>query len=348
MTCFCNDEYFQGAESSSMEEDPSVELQDLESKVRSIETAVLEMQMLAVQDRLDSEAKLESAMRQIEELSYQKSSRKSNSKPKSTSEISEVEIGILPKDIMLDQASECSSYGMSKRGPIEGEAWESADKFRHHPTASEVSLETLESESNVVMEMGKPEVSKRFRGDDGNKRKVLERLNSDVQKLTNLQITIEDLKRKVEITGNSRRGKAMIECETLKGQLMEAESAIQKLYELNGKLVKHIEGHSNSSTTPESVENESMRRKKVSEQARRVSEKIGRLQLEVQKIQFVLLKLDDENEAQGKSRFMDTKKRVLLKDYLYGAGRTKATVSSSGRRKKSNFCACVEPSTKGD
>ncbi|KAL7599861.1 hypothetical protein Lser_V15G27212 [Lactuca serriola] len=339
------------AESSSMEEDPSVELQDLESKVRSIETAVLEMQMLAVQDRLDSEAKLESAMRQIEELSYQKSSRKSNSKPKSTSEISEVEIGILPKDIMLDQASECSSYGMSKRGAIEGEAWESADKngkFRHHPTASEVSLETLESESNVVMEMEKPEVSKRFRGDDGNKRKVLERLNSDVQKLTNLQITIEDLKRKVEITGNSRRGKAMIECETLKGQLMEAESAIQKLYELNGKLVKHIEGHSNSSTTPESVENESLRRKKVSEQARRVSEKIGRLQLEVQKIQFVLLKLDDENEAQGKSRFMDTKKRVLLKDYLYGGGRTKATVSSSGRRKKSNFCACVEPSTKGD
>ncbi|KAI3526711.1 hypothetical protein L1887_05973 [Cichorium endivia] len=334
------------AESSTMEVDPFVELQDLENKVRSIETAVLEMQMLAVQDKLDSDAKLESAMKQIEELSYQKSSRKSNGKPKSTSEISEVEIGILPKDIMLDQASECSSYGVSKRGLIEGEAWETPDKnnvFRHHPTASEVSLETLESESNMAMD--KPEVSKRFREprDDGNKRKVLERLNSDVQKLTNLQITIEDLKRKVEITGNSRRGKSMIECETLKGQLMEAESAIQKLYELNGKLVKHVEGTSST----ELGESESMRRKKVSEQARRVSEKIGRLQLEVQKIQFVLLKLDDENDPKGKTRFMDTKKRVLLKDYLYGGGRTKATVSSSGRRKK-NFCACVEPSTKGD
>ncbi|KAL4588145.1 hypothetical protein LXL04_001025 [Taraxacum kok-saghyz] len=326
----------EGVGSSSMESDPFTELQDLESKIEAIKTAVVEMQMLSVQEKLDSDAKLESAMKQIEELSYQKSSRKSNGKPKSTSEISEVEIGILPKDIMLDQASE---YGTSKRGIIEEETYDKNNgRFRHHPTASEISLETLESESN-----DKPEVSKRG-AYDGNKRKVLERLNSDVQKLTNLQITIEDLKRKVEINANSRRGKAMIECETLKGQLMEAESAIQKLYELNGKLVKHVEGSSSS----ESGETETARRKKVSEQARRVSEKIGRLQLEVQKIQFVLLKLDDENEAQGKSRFMDTKKRVLLKDYLYGGGRTKATVSSSGRRKKSNFCACVEPSTKGD
>ncbi|KAJ0610364.1 putative protein Networked (NET), actin-binding (NAB) [Helianthus annuus] len=322
-----------GGESATMERDAFVELQDLQSKVKVIETAVVEMQMRSMQQKLDSDAKLESAMQQIEELSSQKSSR---SKPKSRSEISEAAD---PKDIMLDQASECSSYGVSKRGTTEGEIWETANDSKsmyiHNPTASDVSLD------NIV---DKLEVSRRFkesRGDDESKRKVLERLNSDVLKLTNLQITIEDLKRKVEITLRSRRGKAMIECETLKGQLMEAESAIQKLYELNGKFVKQIEG------IDDGGESESMRRKKVSEQARRVSEKIGRLQLEIQKIQFVLVKLDDETEAAGKTRFMDSSKRVLLKDYLYSGGRTKATVSSS-RRKKGHFCACVEPSTKGD
>lgn len=329
-----------GDESITMDQDPLVELQDLQSKVKVIEMAVLEMQMLSTQEKLDSDAKLESAMKQIEELSNQKYSRRSNSKPKSQSEISEAD----PKDIMLDQASECSSYNVSKRGLTEGEIWETADDSKlmskHHPTASDVSFDIVD----------KLEVSRRFkehRDEDGNKRKVLERLNSDVQKLTNLQITIEDLKRKVEITLQSRRGKAMIECETLKGQLMEAESAIQKLYELNGKLVKHIESKSEKSPTSESGETETMRRKRVSEQARRVSEKIGRLQLEIQKIQFVLLKLDDENDSKGKMGFTDTKsKRVLLKDYLYGGGRTKATISS--RRKKGHFCACVEPSTKGD
>lgn len=329
-----------GAESVTVDRDAIAELQDLQSKVKVIEKAVIEMQMLTVQEKLDADAKLESAMKQIEELINQKNSRIPNGKPKSTSEISEAD----PKDIMLDQASECSSYGVSKRGLIDGEIWEKADNsntFKHHPTVSEISLD------NDFDMVDKLEVSKRFKEprDDGNKRKVLERLNSDVQKLTNLQITIEDLKRKVEITSKSRRGKAMIECETLKGQLMEAESAIQKLYELNGKLVKHIEGNPEKSTS-ESGESEIMRRKKVSEQARRVSEKIGRLQLEIQKIQFVLLKLDDENDQKGKARFLDANKRVLLKDYLYGGGRTKATVSS--RRKKSHFCGCVEPSTKGD
>ncbi|KAI3829697.1 hypothetical protein L1987_03825 [Smallanthus sonchifolius] len=296
-----------GGESVTMERDAFVELQDLQSKVKVIEMAVVEMQMRSVQQKLDSDAKLETAMKQIEELSSQKNPRRSNGQPKSRSEISEAD----PKDIMLDEASECSSYGVSKRGTIDCEIWEivndSKTMFKHNPTASDASLD------NIV---DKIEASRKFNGsrDDESTRKVLERLNSDVLRLTNLQITIEDLKRKVEITLQSRRGKAMIECETLKGQLMEAETAIQKLYELNGKFVKQLEG------IDEGGESESIRRKKVSEQARRVSEKIGRLQLEIQKIQFVLLKLDDETEAAGKTRFLDSSKRVLLKDYLYGGG----------------------------
>jgi hypothetical protein len=44
------------------------------------------------------------------------------------------------------------------------------------------------------------------------------------------------------------------------------------------------------------------KRRKISEQALRRSENIGRLQLVVQKIQFPLLKLDDKKEIRGKTR----------------------------------------------
>ncbi|KAK9069005.1 hypothetical protein SSX86_013121 [Deinandra increscens subsp. villosa] len=339
VNCLYNSCLLEIGESVTMERDAFLELQGLQSKVKVIEMAVAEMQMVSLQQKLDSDAKLESAMMQIEELSQQKSSYRPNGKPV----ISEADL----KDIMLDKASECSSYGASKRGLIEGDIWETVDDsktmFKHHPTASDMSLDNI---------MDKLEVSTRFKEprEDESKKKVLERLTSDVHKLRNLQITIEGLKRKVEITSKSRRGKArMIQCETLKGQLMEAESAIQTLYELNTRLVKHIEGNnSEKSSTPESREIESMRRKKVSEHARRVSEKIGQMELEIQKIEFVLLKLDDENEQSGKMRFPGTKKRVPLKDYLCSGGRTKATSSSSSRQKKGHFCGCVEPSTKGD
>lgn len=71
-------------------------------------------------------------------------------------------------------------------------------------------------------------------------------------------------------------------------------------------------------------------------------EKIGRLQLELQIIQFDLLKLDDEKESKGKIRVTETKRRVLLRDYLSGG------VRKSPRRKKAPFCACIDPPTKGD
>ncbi|XP_076926743.1 protein NETWORKED 1D-like [Bidens hawaiensis] len=318
-----------GDEFATVERDAFVELQDLQTKVKLIETAVTEMQTLATQQKLDSDAKLESAMMQIKELSQRKNPGRAKSQRKSTPEISVPD----PKNIMLDKASECSSYNVSKRGLTEGEIWETTNDCKHmskhHPTASDTSLDDI------------LEVSRRFKEprEDGNKTKVLERLNSDVLKLTNLQITIDDLKRKVETALTSRKGKPMIECELVKGQLTEAESAIEKLHEINARLVQHIEGDS------ESGESESARREKVSGQARRVSEKIGRLQVEIQKIQFKLLKLDDVNTSSERKRFLDTKKRVVLKDYLYGGGRTRA---ANNRRKKGHFCACAEPSTKGD
>jgi predicted ATP-dependent protease len=95
-----------------------------------------------------------------------------------------------------------------------------------------------------------------------------------------------------------------------------------------------------------SDESGSVSRRKISEQARRGSEKIGRLQLEVQRLQFLLLKLNDDKDGKGKGKAMidDENPRVLLRDYLYGETKK----SYHKRKKKTSFCACVQPPTKGD
>ncbi|KAK9282219.1 hypothetical protein L1049_005133 [Liquidambar formosana] len=372
------------------------DMQDLQSRIKAIEKAVMEMERVATQENLNVTTKLEAAMRQIKELKSESSSRRENVEisrlvtlpqeegeqkdglsddyklRKPIPENSEARNELLTKDIVLDQISECSSYGRSRRGTVEAddqmlELWETTDqdssidlkvgkaKGANVPAAyyqtgavEKHKSEYPSSEILVEKELGvdKLEISKRFTEprQEGSKRKVLERLASDVQKLTNLQITVQDLKRKVDIIEKSKKGKG-IEYDTVKEQLEEAEEAILKLFDINGKLMKNAEDNSLSyegKTAIELEESGSVRRRRVSEQARRGSEKIGRLQLEVQKIQFLLLKLDDEKESKGRTRITERKSRVLLRDYLYGGVRT------TYKRKKATFCACVQPPTKGD
>ncbi|GKU86540.1 hypothetical protein SLEP1_g1052 [Rubroshorea leprosula] len=267
---------------------------------------------------------------------------------KPTPEISEESNDVMTKDIMLDQVSDCSSYGLSRRDTLEIddemlELWETANRNG----SIDLKGKNLSTES-LVKELGvdKLEVPKRYAEPDqeGSRRKILERLDSDAQKLTNLHITVQDLKRTVEITEKAKKGKGL-ELDTVKGQLEEAEEDIMKLFGINRKLVSHVEDGSLSldgKSTIESDGNRSLRRRTISEQARRVSEKIGRWQLEVQKLQFLLLKLDDEKESRGRTRITDRKTRVLLRDYLYGGRRT------IQKKKKTPFCSCVQLPTRGD
>lgn len=372
---------------------------DLQMRVKAIEKAIIEKESLAVPETLNANSKLEVAMRQIEELKCRSNSRQENGRTsklvgrkyeqegphdgpsdnlklqKRTSEISEEGDEVMTKDIMLDQVSECSSYGLSRRGTMEAddqmlELWETADhggsidlkvgksqkvartqtdyhevKAVKHQKSKNPTIESL-----VEKELGvdKLEISKRYSGSqkEGSQRKILERLDSDAQKLTNLQITVQDLKNKVETSEKGIKGKG-IEYDTVKEQLEEAEEAIVKLLDVNRKLLTNIEDISLSYDGKSAIESDdsgSMRRRKVSEQARRVSEKIGRWQLEVQKLQFLLLKLDDEQGSRGRTRITERKTRVRLRDYLYGYGGSR----SNQKRKKAHFCACVQPPTRGD
>lgn len=294
-----------------------------------------------------------------------------------THEISELGNEVLTKDIMLDQiSSDCSSFGKSKRVNTESdnqmlELWETTDQdgsidlkvgktqktakspkdHRRNDSVKAHKSRAPSIESLMEKELGvdKLEISRRSSESrqEGNKKRVLERLDSDAQKLSNLQITVQDLKRKVEITEKSKKGKGL-EYESVKGQLEDAEEAITKLYDANRKLMKNCEDGSQSSdgtSANASDESGSVRRRRISEQARRGSEKIGRLQLEVQRLQFLLLKLDDDaKEARPRTtRITEHKTRVLLRDYLYGGG-----VRTGRKYKRAPFCSCVQPPTSGD
>ncbi|KAK1588460.1 hypothetical protein Q3G72_023537 [Acer saccharum] len=375
------------------------DLQDLQMRLKAVEKAVIEKERLSMQEKLDAQSKLEAAMRQIEELKCGNTSRQGSGRrskhvsrkheqdelwngysnnlklQKPTPEITEEGNEVMTKDIMLDQVSESSSYGMSRRGTMEAddqmlELWESTDRSSsiidlkvgkaHKVAAAPTDYREIKAvrqhksrnpsiESLVEKELGvdKLEISKRFSESqkEVSKRKILERLDSDAQKLANLQITVEDLKRKVEISEKSMKGKG-IEYNTVKEQLEEAEEDIVKLFDVNRKLMTNAEDGSSSFNGKSAIdadESGSVRRRRISEQARKGSEKIGRLQLEVQKIQFMLLKLDDEKESRGRTRITERKTRVLLRDYLYGGG-----TRTSLKKKKARFCACVQPPTKGD
>ncbi|XP_047329653.1 protein NETWORKED 1D [Impatiens glandulifera] len=323
------------------------ELMDLQTRLRVVEQAIFQMESVATQRNIDTDAKLAAAMKQIEDLVSKTSSDKLNHEP--SSEISEMENGLMTKDIMLDQV-----YGISKKEnadtdydlPVsrrnsEGDEIK-AVKEKNRNTSSEIFFE---KEMSVV---DKQEISRRFSSSrrEIGKRRILERLDSDVQKLMNVQITVQDLKTKMMITEKRGKRKTLVDWDTLKEQLEESEATMQQLIEQNAKLVKNIEEKTLPSDwkSIDFDENRETKRSRVIDQARKLSEKIGRLQLEVQKIQFVLLKVEDQKESKGKTtRISEFKRRVLLSDYLYGNGK-----SSSQKQKNMKFCGCVQPPTKGD
>ncbi|XP_058106202.1 protein NETWORKED 1D-like [Magnolia sinica] len=300
---------------------------------------------------------------------------------KNEEEISKTKNGVMMKDIQLDHVSDSlsyengsiCSYGSGRRGNAEAddqmlELWETAEQGNSRgpmanktkkPTSTATKdvieyhqIEAVEeqkseypsSELQAEKELGvdKLEVPKKITEPQQERnRRILERLASDAQRLTNLQTSIQELKRKTENPDKSKQ-LAGVEYEDVKAQLKEVEQSISQLVDINSKWTKKTEDGSTSldSKSEESQETGNVGSRQLSVRARRWSEKIGRLELEVQRIQFVLVKLEDECESKG-AKAIERRTRVLLRDYLYG-GRTKHG------RKKRPFCACMRPSTRED
>ncbi|XP_075512311.1 protein NETWORKED 1A-like [Primulina tabacum] len=274
---------------------------------------------------------------------------------------SDIRNGMLVKDIPLDQV---------KRGNVGAsdqmlELWETAEDRNRGQTIGEslrLSFKMTQkdmvydqfdyvnrnsqppsTDSDMEKELGVDmlEVSTKMSelSREANSRRILERLSSDAQKLECLHTTVKSLIRKLETTQTSRNVKN-VDFETVHDQLMEAEETVVHLVDLNGKLVETIQETRSPSgrTSPQLKEAARMRRKKVTEQARKGSESIGRLQLELQKIQYILLKLDEEKTNKGRNKFFHNK-TIILRDFIYNRKK------NSGKRKKNPFCGCLRPSS---
>ncbi|KAK2647078.1 hypothetical protein Ddye_022273 [Dipteronia dyeriana] len=339
----------------------------------SLDTSIkVETAMTETEDLKRSTPHLEKSM-QKEELELEDEFTDHDRLQKSKQEIFEAGNKTSMKDIPLDQASDSSFYGRGQRENSRTNdqmlgLWESAEQdWNPHPTvdgtrkqaaapmenrvrrqSKDMKLKNPPSELQVEKELGvdKLEVSSSNRepSKEGNTKKILERLASDAQKLTSLQTSVQDLKNKLETSKRSKKSNDP-EYERIRGQLCDVEEAVLQLADSNLKLTRDTEESSSSSSSDRksSPGIEDISRNKVTEEARKGSEKIGRLQLEMQSIQYVMLKLEDEedNTTKGKFRLLESKTGSLLRDFINsGGGR-----SSGGRRKKGCLCGCVRPST---
>ncbi|KAJ4842784.1 hypothetical protein Tsubulata_024926 [Turnera subulata] len=340
-------------------------MQDTEDQLKSPPKVAEQLELRDRSDRRDDI--------QMEMLVFDKEpSDKARSK-KSKPEIAEVRIGSLMKDIQLDQVSDRSiSRRTRSRRQSSGatdqmlELWESAEKdcivhpvsrspkqaspkSIYHRSKSKQKSRNSSMDLQIEKEVGidRLEVSApsaREPTSQGSRGRILERLASDHQNLMSLQTTVQDLKKRMQVMKKSKRANDA-EFQRVKIQLEEVEEAVLQLSNTNDQLKKEIEKCPSSLDENASMgleEAGSVRRKRVTEQARKRSEKIGRLQFEVQSIQYVLLKLEDEKKSKGKSRFSRSRTGIILTDFISSGRRIKA------RRKKGCFCGCARPSSPED
>uniref|UniRef100_A0A7N1A1L9 NAB domain-containing protein n=1 Tax=Kalanchoe fedtschenkoi TaxID=63787 RepID=A0A7N1A1L9_KALFE len=274
------------------------------------------------------------------------------------------DVSDIPKDISLDQRSRRMHYGGSRKDSVKFddrmlELWETdSDGGSIGLTVSEGQkakhISEIEAADEDLDFVDKLEVSKRFVGSnhEENKRKLLEKLRSDGLKLSNLQITVRDLKAKAEISEKMKKKDRDIEYSTVKEQLEEAEEAIGKLSETNAKLRRAVEDNDRMTSIGRSrteyQRSWSLRRRNIQDHAQRGSERFGRLHLEVMKLQFLLRKLDIEQEKKPRTRIADPSPKRLLKDYLYNSRGRSMRLQGQNQSKKKMFCACIKPPTRGD
>ncbi|KAK9076890.1 hypothetical protein SSX86_005225 [Deinandra increscens subsp. villosa] len=243
-------------------------------------------------------------------------------------ELLELRKGVPIRDIPLDQASDGSSStnsrSRSRRGysrnddmmieqlQIAHQAYEtqkSSKKLPYEPQIEDLGVDKLE----VVPSQ------------EARKGKLLNRLKSDAQKLANLEMTVKDLTRRI---GNVKKSRKTIttgvDFETVREQLEEAELTVLQLVNVNVESTVSIE------------KNPSLAAWVEQDDTWKSSEKIKRVQLEVQKIQYVLMELDEKK----RSRFSRTKSRtsVILRDFIHRGK------SNSGRSRRRRLCGCFTPS----
>nr|CAB3499623.1 unnamed protein product [Digitaria exilis] len=346
------------------------ELQGLIERVEALQVVVLNAKDRQDQESAESASKLAAANNEIQELKARGSSRmeakeiySDNEKQKDV-EISKGKQAQIMKDIELDQISTCPPYGtgvtlypLGNGGNAELDdemlqLWEAAERNCRNQTAKSSSsehdiqaVEEVKSEypsSELVsgrdLGINKLEVSRGpVEHHEVWSKSVLERLASDAQRLLSIRASIEELKRKME---EPSKGKSPLNSEysSVSTQLHETEGYVLEQINFNNKLTRKTENYPALSDSMNIEREGYSSKRKISEQVQKGSENVARLELELQKIQYVLLKLEEEHEYR-RLKVSDKRTRVLLRDYLYG----RRDRGGGQKKKRAPFCGCVRP-----
>ncbi|KAK6130169.1 hypothetical protein DH2020_036085 [Rehmannia glutinosa] len=364
-----------------LEDQTLVSLQNLQMRIKSVGELMRDMNKPTMQRRSNSKkSKDEHSTDEIEQSKpvrclgrdkHEHSKKKGHANElNDTPKIQKIKTKAteVMKDIPLDRVSNSSSLQRTRKksnGRTDDkmlELWETAEGSRRDLTIGEslrMSYKMTEKDivydqfENVKRKSGPPSIDSDVavdklellstRSTELNDRRILDRLSSDAEKLENLQTTVQNLRRKLETNKKCRKAAKDVDFETVWEQLLEAEETVEYLVDLNGELVKSVEDcpSPDRKVSPKLKEAVKIRRRKFSEQARKGSERIDRLQLELQKIQYILLKMEDEKKNRVRNKFFRSK-TIILRDFIYNGRK------NSGKRKKGPLCGCFRPSTSRD
>uniref|UniRef100_A0A0E0K925 NAB domain-containing protein n=1 Tax=Oryza punctata TaxID=4537 RepID=A0A0E0K925_ORYPU len=346
----------------------ALKLRSLIARVEALHVVILDAKGRRDKEFTESAAQLEAANIEIQELKTRKGS---NTKEQSTeddrqkydADNSKGKHVQIMKDIELDQVSTCSLYGTGATiYPLGGDAnvelddemlqlWETAERDCKNQTAKSSSSEhDIQAVEEVKSEYPSFELARgRDLGIDRLEisavslepqqlwsKNVLDKLASDAQRLSIIQASIEEIKQK--IVGASK-GKSTISSEysSIRAQLQEIDGFVLEQIDFNSNLTKKAENYPAFEVSAE-LEGYSSRRK-ISEQVQKGSEKVAKLELELQKIQYVLLKLEEEHEYKRVTA-PEKRSRVLLRDYMT-ARKDKNDAGQKTKKKRIPFCGCV-------
>ncbi|KAI3935734.1 hypothetical protein MKX01_032918 [Papaver californicum] len=308
--------------------DGITDLQDLQRRVKVFEKALIEMKRFMQQESVDANTKtFKAVLVEPKEVEHRDDLKRINTRKPELEISSGAKNVIIVKDIPLDQSSydyrrHLYATNLRRSSRIDEQQLESWGIVEKDCTNQERNSSTiLQEEKEMVVDH--PKVSKRvsWEHEEGNTQKVLQRLTSYNLKLSDLKGTMQGLKKKVKKIPKSRTEHS--EYDKVERQLQEVGETVIQLLDSNRKLRKNLE-----ETVPVNLDGkaelESNTIGNVSVGAQRMCEKIQCLDLEVQKMQFVLMKLDNEHGTEGTSsdpaRISSAparRKRLALRDYLY-------------------------------
>jgi hypothetical protein len=337
-----------------------MELQKLHGTIKALQKVVSDTGVVLEQERLDFNSNLQDARKQIEMLKL---------KEILDSDASDVNYERMMKDIQLDlvhtpsRRAAASSHGRHRKKnsvaataqsddnkmlalwsvdrvssgsrrhdmdlrPPQSEAAET-EKGKKRPSSEPVPVVTVKDLSVDKQEvLSRPTVmavaatATTTEPHREWKKKVIDRLSSEAQRLRDLRTIVQELRAGVEASSDA-------ELDGVKAQMAGAEGAIAELVDANAKLLKKAEEFTSAGDGGGDVDLRSRSQRKILERVRKMSDKAGRLELELQRFQHALLRHEEERAARRAAKAaaasttvqVQRRSRVQLVEYLYGRRR---------------------------